>query len=158
MKATMVRTSKRPASISTTRRPTPTCARSTSIHTKYPHRAFPYADLVNENVRRTRMDPEYELVDTGAFAESRYFDVLVEYAKADPTDIIVRVIVTNRGPQTTSLHVLPTLWFRNTWSWGLPGVFSFYEYFHGDTGRGYGASHQTGWTSLIANLLAAGNP
>jgi hypothetical protein len=87
---------------------------------KYPQRAFPYADLVSENRRRSKLEPEYELVDTGAFAENRYFDVLVEYAKADPTDIVVRLTVTNRGPGAARLHLLPTLWFRNTWSWDLP--------------------------------------
>ena len=85
---------------------------------KYPQRAFPYADLVAENRRRGRDQPEYELMDTGVFAESRYFDVVVEYAKADPEDIVVRITATNRGPAPAPLHVLPTLWFRNTWAWG----------------------------------------
>jgi hypothetical protein len=85
---------------------------------KYPQRAFPYAELVAENQRRGREKPEYELFDTGVFAEDRYFDVTVEYAKADPTDILIRITATNRGPDTAPLHLLPTLWFRNTWSWG----------------------------------------
>jgi hypothetical protein len=85
---------------------------------KYPQRAFPYADLVSENRRRGKGDPEYELVDTRVFAENRYFDVEVEYAKADPTDLVIRLNITNRGPDSARLHVLPTLWFRNTWSWG----------------------------------------
>jgi hypothetical protein len=85
---------------------------------KYPQRAFPYADLVAENKRRSRQDPEYELRDTGIFAEDRYFDVQVEYAKAAAEDIVIRVSVTNRGPETADLDLLPTLWFRNTWSWG----------------------------------------
>lgn len=86
---------------------------------KYPQRAFPYADLVAENARR-KANPrafEYELLDTGIFAESRYFDVQVEYAKASPADVAVRIQVTNCGPDDASIQVLPTLWFRNTWSW-----------------------------------------
>jgi hypothetical protein len=85
---------------------------------KYPQRAFPYGDLVEENRRRGREQPEYEPIDTGAFAEDRYFDVEVEYAKIASEDILVRISATNRGPDTAPLHVLPTLWFRNTWSWG----------------------------------------
>ena len=85
---------------------------------KYPQAAFPYADLVNENGRRGHEDFEYELLDTGVFNEDRYFDVAVEYAKADEDDILVRISVTNRGPDPAPCHVLPTLWFRNTWSWG----------------------------------------
>ncbi len=84
---------------------------------KYPQRAFPYADLVATNRRRGRLEPEYELLDTGAFADDRYFDVVVEYAKAQPEDILVRISATNRGPETAVLHLLPTLLFRNTWSW-----------------------------------------
>ncbi|MFN0245047.1 MAG: MGH1-like glycoside hydrolase domain-containing protein [Planctomycetota bacterium] len=84
---------------------------------KYPQRAFPYAELVAENGRRSRSEREYELGDTGAFDESRYFDVFVEYAKAGPDDILIEITCANRGPQTALLHVLPTLWFRNTWSW-----------------------------------------
>jgi Mannosylglycerate hydrolase MGH1-like glycoside hydrolase domain len=86
---------------------------------KYPQRAFPYADLVHTNARRSRADFEYELLDTGAFDEDRYFDVFVEYAKADPEDVLVRITVHNRGPEAARLHLLPTLWFRNTWSWGV---------------------------------------
>jgi Mannosylglycerate hydrolase MGH1-like glycoside hydrolase domain len=85
---------------------------------KYPHAAFPYDDLVAENAKRTRNDPEYELVDTGVFRESRYFDVFVEYAKAAPEDILIRITVWNRGPEPARLHLLPTLWFRNCWDWG----------------------------------------
>jgi hypothetical protein len=84
---------------------------------KYPQAAFPYADLVHENRRRGRQAAEYELVDTGIFANDRYFDVQVEYAKADPDDILMRASVTNRGPETAVVDVLPTIWFRNTWSW-----------------------------------------
>jgi hypothetical protein len=85
---------------------------------KYPHAEFPYNDLVQTNARRSSLDPEYELVDTGVFDDSRYFDVFVTYAKASPTDILIEVTVCNRGPEDASLHVLPTLWFRNTWAWG----------------------------------------
>ncbi len=101
---------------------TPTHAYMRALY-KYPQRAFPYADLVQENRRRGKGQPEYELVDTGVFAENRYFDVEVEYAKVDPTDLVISYSVTNRGPETADLHLLPTLWFRNTWSWGegVPG-------------------------------------
>ena len=85
---------------------------------KYPQRAYPYSDLVETNARRSREEMEYELLDTGVFADDRYFDVFVEYAKADPEDLLVKVTVHNRGPESARLHVLPTLWFRNTWSWG----------------------------------------
>ena len=84
---------------------------------KYPQRAFPYAELVAENRRRGKDQPEYELVDTGIFSENRYFDVEVEYAKASPTDLVIRITATNRGPEVAPLHILPTLWFRNTWAW-----------------------------------------
>jgi hypothetical protein len=85
---------------------------------KYPQAEFPYAKLVAENRRRERGVPEYELLDTGVFDEDRYFDIFVEYAKADPEDILVRIQVFNRGPETSQLHLLPTIWFRNRWSWG----------------------------------------
>jgi hypothetical protein len=85
---------------------------------KYPQTAFPYLDLLRENRRRTRADPEYELTDTPAFADGRYFDVVAEYAKRSPNDILVRVTVTNRGARDAPLVLLPTLWFRNYWSWG----------------------------------------
>ncbi|QEH33336.1 hypothetical protein OJF2_18370 [Aquisphaera giovannonii] len=83
---------------------------------KYPHAAFPYADLVATNASRGLLDPEYELIDTGIFDEDRYFDVLVEYAKASPEDVLIRITITNRGPDPADLHVLPTLWFRDVWS------------------------------------------
>src|SRR3954452_13438343 len=83
---------------------------------KYPQAAFPYADLVETNRRRSKDELEYELVDTGIFAEDRYFDVVVEYAKAGPDDVLVRISATNRGPEPAELHLLPTLWFRNDWS------------------------------------------
>jgi Mannosylglycerate hydrolase MGH1-like glycoside hydrolase domain len=85
---------------------------------KYPQSAFPYLDLVETNRRRSRQELEYELVDTGVFEGDRYFDVFAEYAKAAPEDVLLRVTVANRGKEAASLHVLPTLWFRNTWSWG----------------------------------------
>ena len=82
---------------------------------KYPQAAFPYEDLVKTNHSRSRMDPEYELLDTGVFAENRYFDVFVETAKAAPEDLLFRVVVENRGPEAADLHLLPHLWFRSTW-------------------------------------------
>jgi hypothetical protein len=85
---------------------------------KYPQAELPYADLVATNAARDRHAFEYELLDTGAFDDDRYFDVTVEYAKADPEDVLVRFTVHNRGPDEATLHLLPTLWFRNTWSWG----------------------------------------
>jgi hypothetical protein len=97
---------------------------STPTHTymrglyKYPQAEFPYARLVDEARRRTRAEGEFELADTGVFEGDRYFDVQVEYAKASPDDVLIRVVVRNRGPERAELHVLPTLWFRNTWSWG----------------------------------------
>src|SRR5262245_19274697 len=84
---------------------------------KYPQRAFPYVDLIQTNQQRGRGGMEYELVDTGAFDGDRYFDVVVEYAKSTPDDLLVQISVYNRGPEAAVLHVLPTLWFRNTWSW-----------------------------------------
>jgi mannosylglycerate hydrolase MGH1-like protein len=99
---------------------------------KYPHAAFPYKQLVEENRRRGKNDPEYELLDTGVFGEDRYFDVFVEYAKGDVEDILIKITVTNRGPESARLRLLPTIWFRNTWSWnnaeirpnlhGVPGA------------------------------------
>jgi hypothetical protein len=85
---------------------------------KYPQAGYPYGPLVEENRRRGRTVPEFELLDTGVFDDGRYFDVLAEYAKASPDDILIRITVANRGPETAKLHLLPTLWFRNTWSWG----------------------------------------
>jgi hypothetical protein len=97
---------------------------STPTHTymrmlyKYPQVEFPYDALVAENARRGRGQPEFELFDTGVFAENRYFDVYVEYAKADVEDMLIKITAINRGPEPATLHVLPSLWFRNTWSWG----------------------------------------
>ena len=84
---------------------------------KYPHAAYPYSDLIETNRQRGRQSPEYELLDTGVFDEDRYFDVFVEYAKAGPDDLGIKISVANRGPEEATLHLLPTLWFRNTWSW-----------------------------------------
>src|SRR5207248_2995620 len=85
---------------------------------KYPQARFPYEHMVEENQHRTHRDPEYELEDTGTFDESRYFDVFAEYAKYDVDDILIRVTIVNRGPEAAELAFMPTLWFRNTWSWG----------------------------------------
>lgn len=103
---------------------------------KYPQAEFPYTRLLEENRRRGRNEPEFELADTGVFENHRYFDVLVEYAKGSPEDILIRITVTNRGPDTATLHLLPTLWFRNTWAWGR-------------TGEGY-------WPKPIITRVAAG--
>ena len=89
---------------------------------KYPQRAYPYDDLVTTNRARGRTELEYELLDTGIFDENRYFDVFVEYAKASPEDMLVQVTVHNRGPEAATLHLLPTLWFRHTWSWAGGGT------------------------------------
>jgi len=85
---------------------------------KYPQAAYPYDQLVKTNRNRSRHEPEYELIDTGIFQENRYFDVFVEYAKESPEDLLVRISVFNRGPEPAEIHILPTLWFRNRWSWG----------------------------------------
>jgi len=86
----------------------------------YPQGEFPYGDLVAENARRSRLEPEYELIDTGIFADNRYWVVTVDYAKDGPRDLLMKITVENAGPDEATLHVLPTLWFRNTWSWGYP--------------------------------------
>jgi hypothetical protein len=100
---------------------------------KYPQAAFPYTQLVEENRRRDRHDPEYELLDTGVFAADRYFDVLVEYAKAAPEDILIQVSITNRAAEAATLHLLPTLWFRNTWSWEMDGKKPFIRHLRTDS-------------------------
>ena len=89
---------------------------------KYPQAAFPYEQLVATNRARGRHEPEFELLDTGVFRDGRYFDVVVEYAKAGPDDILIRISAANRGPEAADLHLLPTLWFRNTWMWGGDGT------------------------------------
>ena len=88
---------------------------------KYPQRAFPYDDLVNTNAKRSRTEPEYELIHTGVFDDDRYFDVTVEYAKSSPEECFVLITVANRGPDAATIHLLPSLWFRNTWNW-WPGT------------------------------------
>jgi hypothetical protein len=85
---------------------------------KYPQAAYPYQTIIESNRTRDKQAPEYELLDTGIFDQDRYFDVFVEYAKAEPEDILIQITVCNRGPEPAEIHVLPTLWFRNTWSWG----------------------------------------
>jgi len=85
---------------------------------KYPQAAFPYRELVEQNQARGGQGPEYELLDTGVFDGDRYFDIFIEYAKADPDDLAIRITAHNRGPDAAPLHLLPTLWFRNTWAWG----------------------------------------
>jgi len=89
---------------------------------KYPQAAFPYDWLVEENRRRGRLQPEFELMDTGVFDQDRYFDVFAEYAKASPLDVLLRLTIVNRGPEAAPLHVLPQTWFRNTWSWGFSWI------------------------------------
>jgi hypothetical protein len=84
---------------------------------KYPQKAFPYEDLLNENARRSREEPEYELIDTGIFDDNKYFDVFIEYAKADAEDICIKITAHNRSDESAPLHILPTIWFRNTWRW-----------------------------------------
>src|SRR4051812_18220712 len=86
---------------------------------KYPQAEFPYARLVDENRNRSRTEPEFELLDTGIFDDDRYFDVWAEYAKATPSDILIKISVANRGPEAATLHLLPPLWYRNTWSWDV---------------------------------------
>ncbi len=94
--------------------PTHSCMRMTY---RYPQAEFPYDQLVRQNAGRSKMEPEFELWDTGVLQENRYFDITLEYAKGAEADILIRATVTNRGPETAALHLLPTLWFRNTWSW-----------------------------------------
>ncbi|HTJ81701.1 MAG TPA: glucosidase, partial [Polyangiaceae bacterium] len=99
---------------------TPTYSYAKALY-KYPQAAFPYEALIRGASERGLEEPEYEILDTGVFDEGRYFDVQVEYAKSDDEDILILVTITNRGPETAVLHVLPTLWFRNTWGWGREG-------------------------------------
>jgi hypothetical protein len=113
---------------------------------KYPQAEFPYAPLVEENRRRSRRDPEFEVLDTGVFDGNRYFDVFAEYAKDSPDDLLIRLTLANRGPEPATLHLLPTLWFRNTWSWGRTG--------EGYWPRGRIARHDA--ASLMAQHAALG--
>ena len=110
---------------------------------KYPQAAYPYADLVDTNRRRNRDEMEYELLDTGVFNDDRYFDVFVEYAKAGPEDILVRITAANRGPDAAELHLLPTLWFRNDWSTWIAESNRAAEEARPRAGRG-GSGHQCG--------------
>jgi hypothetical protein len=109
---------------------------------KYPQAAYPYSQLVEENKRRTRFDPEYELIDTGVFGDNRYFDVFVEYAKATAEDIAVRINVFNRGPEPARLRLLPTLWFRNRWDWGDPYERPVAKRIEGPSGMSLVAAHE----------------
>jgi hypothetical protein len=109
---------------------------------KYPQLSYPYGDLVHTNRRRSRNEGEYELLDTGIFNEDRYFDVFVEYAKATPSDTLIQITLCNRGPDTAALHVLPTLWFRNTWTWWPEQPKPSLREFKGNGGvANVGASH-----------------
>ena len=85
---------------------------------RYPQQRFPYEALVAQSARRSRAEPEFELEDTGVFDEQRYFDVDVTYAKVSPREVLIEITVHNRGPEERALHLLPSLWFRNTWAWG----------------------------------------
>jgi hypothetical protein len=96
---------------------TPTHSRMKHLY-KYPQAAYPYDDLVRTNRQRSRQELEYELIDTGVFDDNRYFDIFVEYVKASPEDVLIEITAINRGPDAAALHLLPTLWFRNVWSWG----------------------------------------
>ena len=128
---------------------------------KYPQCAFPYADLAATNGSRSKEERGYELIDTGVFAEDRYFDVEVAYAKAGPDDLLVRITATNRGPDAAALHLLPTLWFRNTWSWGQPDTPeprpTLRRVCHGDTAPQILAAHPDLGTHLLSCDRADGD-
>jgi hypothetical protein len=136
---------------------------------KYPQAAFPYGDLLAENGRLGKQDYEYELLDTGVFDEDRYFDVVVEYAKAASDDILMRVTAHNRGPDPAPLHVLPTLWFRNTWSWGddvvkptIAGAVASHpelgEWHFQTDGELWFCENETGSKAAVNDHLIAGAP
>src|SRR6266704_1013768 len=123
---------------------------------KYPQAAYPYANLIETNRRRGKLDFEYELLDTGVFDQDRYFDVFVEYAKASPEDLLIQITVENRGPEPATLHVLPTLWFRNVWSWGGDVPRPVLRQAAGEAGGGIVASHsELGERRLYAEGAAA---
>ncbi len=135
---------------------------------KYPQAEFPYRQLIEENQRRTRNDPEYELADTGVFDDGRYFDVFVEYAKASPEDILIRVEVFNRGPEAGVLHLLPTVWFRNTWSWSgesarpelleiAPGAIELNEPYYGRRWLSFAGAPEVLFTENETNRQALWN-
>jgi hypothetical protein len=117
----------------------------------YPQGRFPYGDLVRTNGSRDRTEPEFELADTGIFAEDRFWSVTVDYAKATPTDLCMTVSVTNNGPDTETLHLVPTLWFRNTWAWGLPGWEDKPEI------RGYDKGVLVGRHKVLGRIAMAGS-
>jgi mannosylglycerate hydrolase MGH1-like protein len=108
---------------------------------KYPQAAYPYLDLIETNRRRGKQEFEYELLDTGVFDQDRYFDVFVEYAKASPDDLLIQITVENRGPEPATLHLLPTIWFRNVWSWGGDPVRPVLRQAAGEAGGVIAASH-----------------
>jgi len=110
---------------------------------KYPYAAFPYAELVTENHRRNRRDPEFELLDTGVFEQNRYFDVWVEYAKQAAEDTLIQITVVNQGTEVRTLHVLPTLWFRNIWSWNGGVKPSLHEVYSGNGASLIATAHPT---------------
>jgi hypothetical protein len=123
---------------------------------KYPQAAYPYGDLIETSRRRGKLDFEYELLDTGVFDRDRYFDVFVEYAKASPEDLLIQITVENRGPEPATLHVLPTLWFRNVWSWGGDTVRPVLRQAAGEAGGVIAASHpELGERRLYAEGAAA---
>ncbi len=123
---------------------------------KYPQAAYPYANLIETNRGRSRHEFEYELLDTGVFDQDRYFDVFVEYAKASPEDLLIQITVENRGPEPATLHVLPTLWFRNVWSWGGDVPRPVLRQAAGEAGGGIVASHsELGERRLYAEGAAA---
>ena len=123
---------------------------------KYPQAEYPYDQLVAENRRRSRHDPEYELIDTGIFGENRYFDIFVEYAKATSEEMLVRITAWNRGPEPARLHALPTLWFRNRWSWGDPYDMPHVAWVDGVPGAKVVEMHDYHYG--MRWLLAEGNP
>ena len=96
---------------------------------KYPQKAFPYEELTQENQKRTTHDLEYELLDTGVFKENRYCDIFLDYAKAEPEDLYIKATVCNRSQGSEKIYLLPTVWFRNTWAWGLQKRYEEYCFF-----------------------------
>ncbi|HZT58446.1 MAG TPA: hypothetical protein VFA21_07405, partial [Pyrinomonadaceae bacterium] len=116
---------------------------------KYPQSEFPYARLLEENRRRGKLDPEFELMDAGVFDGDRYFDVTVEYAKASPEDLLARVTVANRGPEEATVHLLPTLWFRNVWSWDGEAKRPRLRYFEELKAKGSGADASPACASVV---------
>jgi len=122
---------------------------------KYPQEAFPYELLVTTNRQRTRHEPEYELLDAGAFDEDRYFDIFIEYAKSTPEDILIRITAHNRGPAAAPLYVLPTLWFRNTWAWSAESIKPAVAHLEIGACRGMAATH---WNLGTFHLYCDGEP